>query len=308
MFFCWAARLRRSPRRQKRRSFGRHPSLSMISTRCECGETFQADERHAGKQIRCRCGRVLTIPVPSTPAPSLRRESRPSSRPASASPVAAPSPIAPRTRRAIIGLALGFAACLIPVLAWWVTRPAKRILDSSALPRATSLALAPSTPIPAATPLPAATPGPDATSSACSPGALYRPRSGEELGAGHRSGLSRLRVVNGTGHDAVVVLIDPSGKPRRAIFIRSGESGPITQIPAGTYRLRFQLGSSWRRARGFCEPIGTSEFDRPLEFARREPSAGTASTTFELTLDPLPQGTGTTHAIPDADFLLPPRF
>ena len=33
----------------------------MISIKCNCGETYTADEEHVGRKIRCRCGNVIEI-------------------------------------------------------------------------------------------------------------------------------------------------------------------------------------------------------------------------------------------------------
>ena len=33
----------------------------MISIRCNCGETYHADEQHVGRHIQCRCGKVLEV-------------------------------------------------------------------------------------------------------------------------------------------------------------------------------------------------------------------------------------------------------
>lgn len=46
-----------------------------ISLRCECGETFHADPAHAGRTIRCRCGRTMVIPA-ATPVATPRRSGR----------------------------------------------------------------------------------------------------------------------------------------------------------------------------------------------------------------------------------------
>ncbi len=80
----------------------------------------------------------------------------------------------------------------------------------------------------------------------------------------------------------------------------------MTKIRAGTYRLRFQLGTAWRRARGFCRLVGTSEFDRPLAFDVTESEEGVEYSTFEVTLHPVPLGTATTHTIPNDALQLPP--
>lgn len=41
----------------------------MITIRCRCGETYHADPAHVGRQIRCRCSRVLRV----RPAPAASR-------------------------------------------------------------------------------------------------------------------------------------------------------------------------------------------------------------------------------------------
>ncbi|OAI44110.1 hypothetical protein AYO43_09495 [Nitrospira sp. SCGC AG-212-E16] len=53
---------------------------------------------------------------------------------------------------------------------------------------------------------------------------------------------------------------------RRAIFIRGEESGSITSVPVGNYRLRFPLGSDWLSEWRFCQFMGTSEFDEAFDF------------------------------------------
>ena len=94
------------------------------------------------------------------------------------------------------------------------------------------------------------------TPPSCPAEAQVRPRSGAELGRPFRGGLGSLRVENGTSLDAAAVLIDDvTDVPQRAIFIRSGESGSMTSVPTGRYRLRFQLGSDWVSERRFCGPV-----------------------------------------------------
>jgi vancomycin resistance protein VanJ len=55
----------------------------LITVRCSCGEVFHADEQHAGRRLRCRCGKLVEIEIP-TPA-------------AAPSPVAAPASARPPT-------------------------------------------------------------------------------------------------------------------------------------------------------------------------------------------------------------------
>lgn len=45
----------------------------MITITCQCGETYHAEERHDGKNIKCRkCGNVLPIRKLSAPPPAQR--------------------------------------------------------------------------------------------------------------------------------------------------------------------------------------------------------------------------------------------
>ena len=141
----------------------------------------------------------------------------------------------------------------------------------------------------------------------CPPNAQARPPSGAEIGGRYRGGLGKLRVENGTDDDAVAVLIDDATEaPRRAIFIRSRESGSMASVPPGRYRLRFQVGSDWLTERGFCWLRGTSEFDSAFDYGEIESERGTQYKTYEVTLHPVPQGTARTHVIADSRFELPP--
>ena len=115
-----------------------------------------------------------------------------------------------------------------------------------------------------------------------------------------------MRVANGTAFDAVTVLIDDvTDTPLRAIFIRTGESGAMTSVPPGRYRLRFQLGSDWLAERRFCKPRGTSEFDGAFNFEEIESDGGTRYSVHEVTLHAVPRGTARTHVVLDERFELP---
>jgi len=162
--------------------------------------------------------------------------------------------------------------------------------------------LTPSEPASVETQTVRATPGPPSCLSDLS----IRPKSGAELGGRHRGGLGKLRVENGTGSDAVAVFVDVSTDvARRAIFIRAGESGSITSVPIGNYRLRFQLGSDWLSERRFCQVSGTSEFDETFDFQEIKSDRGTNYSTYEVTLHAVLLGTAKTHQVSNSVFELP---
>jgi hypothetical protein len=145
------------------------------------------------------------------------------------------------------------------------------------------------------------------TASACT--IRQSTRSLSETAIDHRSrpALGRLRVDNETGSDAVAVLVaDPDGAPRRAIFIHTGEIGVIASVPVGRYHLRFQLGSGWGRERHFCQSSGTPEFDEPFDFSEIDSDAGTRYATYEVTLHPVVAGTAHADAPSDSELDPPP--
>jgi hypothetical protein len=141
---------------------------------------------------------------------------------------------------------------------------------------------------------------------ACETGLTFRPKSGAEIGGRHRGGLGRLRVENGTANDAVAVLVDNATLvAKRAIYVRSRETGVVSSIPAGTYRLRFQLGDTWLRQRRFCSAIATSEFNDTFDF-REVPSENAIEySAFEVTLQPVRWGAARTRTLSAADLVLP---
>ncbi len=269
----------------------------MITLKCTCGETYRAEEQHVGRRIRCQCGNVLEIiEIPNRPD-LVRSEER------SASSARGPSdgsadPYLRRTRmfttrQWVIGASVG--GILLSSWGVYLLDNARQGRNSTANVRHAPAAIP--APVAAVQPVP----------PPCPPKAHSRPRSGVELGGQHRGGLGRLQVANGTDSDAVAVLIDDATEaPRRAIFIRSGESGAVTSVPLGRYRLRFQLGSDWLAERRFCRIRGTSEFYSAFDFQELESDRGTKYNAYELTLHPVPQGTARTHALSDSRFELPP--
>ena len=254
----------------------------MISINCVCGETFHAEAQHVGRRVQCRCGRVIEIVVPA--APQLTSSSDFRSERAS--------------RRWVFYV--GAAVLVLLSVVFWFGRNGG---DESSNRKLNPPVHSPIEAVPQTESAP-----PLSALSRCPVDLPARPKSGAELGGRHRGGLGKLRVENGTDSDAVAVLIDEeTTTPRRAIFIRSGESGVVTSVPPGRYHFRFQLGTDWLRERRFCRLIGTSEFDEVFDFEEEFTSEQrTKYRTFEVTLHPVLQGTARTHAIDASVFELPP--
>jgi hypothetical protein len=255
----------------------------MITIRCACGETFHADEQHAGHRIRCAtCGKLVEIVAPAQKIADVHPRSD--------------SPSTGRSRTTRILVAAASLAGIIFV-SWGVFR----IVTPPERKTAPATVGAPFASLPA--PVVAV----QAAAPTCQTDVQVRPRSGTELGPRYRGGLGELRVVNGTELDAVPVLIDNRAEaPRRAIFIRKGESGAMMSVPAGRYRLRFHLGSDWLAERRFCYLLASSEFDDVFAFEEVQATAGTGYGVYSVTLQPVPEGTAHTHVVPDGRFELPP--
>jgi hypothetical protein len=134
-----------------------------------------------------------------------------------------------------------------------------------------------------------------------------RPRSGIELGGSYRGGRGRITVNNGSASDALAVLQDAfSRRPRRAIYIRTGETGIVTSIPPGRYQLLFQFGEVWLHSRRFCHVDRTAQFDDVFAFDERTEDDGVTYRSFRVTLHAVPNGEATTSALPNEPLLLPP--
>ncbi len=272
----------------------------MITVKCACGETYHADEQHVGRRIRCgKCGTLLEIvavprgrDVVGSKAQADSSPQGPSVRPGEVRPR---SPSRP-TWRGWPVVAGVFGIVLIFWVAYRMNQPRGQPSGTPPRPEAVS---EPSVPPPSVTG-PSASPPPVAKLG-------IRPLSGTELCRRHGSGLGRVRIDNGTGYDAVALLVDcATDSARRAIFIRAGEAASINSVSPRRYHLRFQLGSDWLAERRFNRVLGTSEFDEVLDFKETEQDGATNYHTFEVSLQPVPQGNALTHEIPDERFELPP--
>jgi hypothetical protein len=121
----------------------------------------------------------------------------------------------------------------------------------------------------------------------------------------YREGLGQLTITNATDLDALAVLNDePSNEPRRAIYIRTGESALLTAVRRGNYRLRFQFGSRWVKEGRFCESYGTATTAEAFQFKEGRAESG-AGSRFEVTLHGVPSGGAEMQRLPDRPLPLP---
>jgi len=134
-----------------------------------------------------------------------------------------------------------------------------------------------------------------------------RPSSGDEIGGDYRGGLGSLHIKNDSESDAIAVLLDArTREARRAVYIRRAETGVMGSIPAGEYRVQFQMGDTWLTTNRFCTIVGTSQFDDLLTFAARDDVDAVAYSRYDLTLFPVAFfGSVDPDALPNLPLRLP---
>ena len=185
----------------------------MLTLSCTCGETYHADEQHAGGRIRCKCGRLLEIVANPKPADLIESQERFVQPSRESSDVSTDMYLRRgamfKFRRWVIG------GSIVGIL--MLCGGVYRIANPSEGRKSTgTLAHAPAQmPTSGTTVQPVLPP--------CPPDAHVRPTSGTELGGKHRGGLGRLQVANGTDSDAVAVLM--TMRQKRHVGRSSFEAG-----------------------------------------------------------------------------------
>ena len=115
-----------------------------------------------------------------------------------------------------------------------------------------------------------------------------------------------MTVKTGGEADAIVLLLDSETREaRRAIYVRRDETGTMTSLPAGSYRVQFQLGQDWLRPRRVCSISSTSEFQEAMEFTQHRTETGTQYSRVELTLYSVRDGNAGTNGLPNVPLALP---
>jgi hypothetical protein len=125
------------------------------------------------------------------------------------------------------------------------------------------------------------------------------PVTGEQFTADNRTGHGVLTIDNGTGTDAVVALYDSTlQRTVRRFYVRAGDKAEIGGISPGTYSIRFAFGNGYSRsALRFCNIVGASEFDRPVDFTETRDDQGIRYSEKRLTLHKVAHGNARTHVI-----------
>lgn len=110
--------------------------------------------------------------------------------------------------------------------------------------------------------------------------------------------LGTLTVWNGTGRDAAVKLVREVNPTRgkRAVYVRyvyvcSGDTLTLREIPRGRYVLMFALGADWDEATNrFQVDPHAFQFAEPVDFQEIHGDGGVTYSTFDVTLHKVPEG------------------
>jgi len=130
------------------------------------------------------------------------------------------------------------------------------------------------------------------------PAGTFRPVTGVIKAFGS-VGEGELTIDNGLSNDAVIILSYASSPAESltAAFVRSGEKYVLSGIPDGEYIVFFAVGSEWN-GKEFTEDKRVERFEETFNFV----TSSTEYTIWDITLHPIPGGTGTTEEVPPEDF------
>ena len=93
-----------------------------------------------------------------------------------------------------------------------------------------------------------------------------------------------LNVMNGTGQDAYIKLIDERGQARITFFVGRGLTARVAGIPRGSYELMFATGALFSRGcDSFSQPASATRFAEQFNF-------GSDSVSWKVTLHTMTDG------------------
>lgn len=266
----------------------RYTQLAMINVRCpRCGTLFFADEAHAGRLLRCSsCGDAVQIGFPQTagyrnqPAIPIVVDS---AKPATVSNPFGALRLRPKTLiwSTVVVLSLAGSGFLyshfkkgdiFDQVARERVSPASPVVHSMV-----SISSGEYEPVRPSALLPEA--------SVHSTGDEMAPKSSAR-------GRGRLTLINGTGEDAVILVLDvDTGELARSIYVSAGTTGTIEGVPKGTYSVNVTTGTNWSDGeKSFLEDPSYFTFSHSYRFAETEFSDRIEYSKWSLTLNEVPDG------------------
>jgi hypothetical protein len=108
--------------------------------------------------------------------------------------------------------------------------------------------------------------------------------NGQLINSLPRDGRGRLRVDNGTGHDAVVELVQ-DGKPVVSVYVGTGLDTTVAGIGDGSYELFYTSGTDWDgQLKTFTRSCLFKRFRMPVSFTTTPLEGAIRSTTQVISL------------------------
>jgi len=124
-----------------------------------------------------------------------------------------------------------------------------------------------------------------------------------------RNGNGVLTIDNGTGHDAVIKIVDEKyGRAVVVFYVCGGQTASIENIPDGSFQVIFATGIDWGKEEGaFTRDKSFAKFDKNLDFLTTRGTEGdkefTQYSVFTLTLHAVVNGNAKTTNIGEEEFL-----
>ncbi|WP_421658066.1 hypothetical protein [Leptothermofonsia sp. ETS-13] len=117
-------------------------------------------------------------------------------------------------------------------------------------------------------------------------------------------GRGTLKVINGTGYDAIIKLIDKaSGRVQRFVYVQANQEVTLKQIGFCDCTLKFSIGTNWNpNTQRFSQSRLYSQFRESLNFGEIRTPAGVRWMNYTATLHPVKGGTARTVPISERDF------
>jgi hypothetical protein len=131
-------------------------------------------------------------------------------------------------------------------------------------------------------------------------GQATRPTTGHAFRGGRYADANELVVQNQSGRDAIVRIRNAGlGQVVRTVYVRTGTTGTIQQIPDGTYEVIFMFGEDWIPKLGrFCAKQDFSRFDDLFDYHPRV----NRYNVWDVTLHSVVGGTAETSPVDPAAF------
>ncbi|QZZ21082.1 hypothetical protein J5X98_00785 [Leptothermofonsia sichuanensis E412] len=117
-------------------------------------------------------------------------------------------------------------------------------------------------------------------------------------------GRGTLKVINGTGYDAIIKLVDQaSGRTQRFVYIQANREVTLKQIGSCRCTLKFSIGTNWNpNTQRFSQSRLYSQFRESLNFREIRTPSGIRWMNYTATLHPVKGGTARTLPINERDF------